>query len=90
MYAGRTEEAIALIEKAMRLNPRYPLGYLVNLGAAYRTAGRYEEAIAIFKRLVIRNPTHGPSHANLVICYAELGRLRRGSRPGSRIHAGPT
>jgi adenylate cyclase len=75
MYAGRPEEAITLIEKAMRLNPRYPLGYLVNLGAAYRTVGRCEEAIAIFKKLAIRNPTHGPSHANLVICYAELGRL---------------
>ena len=74
-YAGRTEEAIALIEKAMRLNPQYPLGYLVNLGAAYRTAGRCEEAIAIFKKLAIRNPTHGPSHANLVICYVELGQL---------------
>ena len=75
MYAGRTEEAIALIEKAMRLNPQYPLGYLVNLGVAYRTAGRCEEAIPIFKKLAIRNPTHGPSHANLVICYVELGQL---------------
>ena len=31
-FAGRPEEAIGLIEKAMRLNPRYPPFYLFVLG----------------------------------------------------------
>jgi len=29
-FAGRPEEAIGLIEKAMRLNPHYPVSYLSN------------------------------------------------------------
>jgi tetratricopeptide (TPR) repeat protein len=69
------EEGIKLSEKAMRLNPRYPPLYLVNLGAAYREAGRCEEALVPLKKVLILNPNFGPAHLNLAACYAELGRL---------------
>ncbi len=39
VFAGRPEEAIELIEKAMRLNPRYPPSYLRRLGFAYHRGG---------------------------------------------------
>ena len=39
-YAGRPEEAIGLVQKAMRLNPRYPFHYLWVLGRAYQLTGR--------------------------------------------------
>jgi adenylate cyclase len=61
-FAGRPEEAIGLIEKAMRLNPRYPFSYLSWLGMAYRLTGRSEEAIAILKVAVTRNPDFLPPH----------------------------
>jgi len=54
--AGRPQEAIGLLEKAMRLNPAYPAHYLFILGLAYHVAGRYEEAIAAAKRAFTRNP----------------------------------
>jgi adenylate cyclase len=73
-FAGRPEEAIGLIEKAMRLNPHYPPSYLFVLGEAYRSTGRYEEAIAAYKRVLTHNSNLIPAHANLAICYAELGR----------------
>ncbi|MBI3801580.1 MAG: adenylate/guanylate cyclase domain-containing protein [Deltaproteobacteria bacterium] len=74
-FAGRPEEAIKLMEQAMRLNPQYPSLYLWNLGVQYRIAERYEEALAPLKKSLTLNPNLFLSHANLAICYAELGRL---------------
>jgi adenylate cyclase len=74
-FAGRPEEGIELIEKAMRLNPHYPPLYLLNLGFAYREEGRYEEALAPLKKVLTLNPNFAPAHWNLAACYAELGRL---------------
>ena len=73
-YAGRAEEGIGLIEKGMRIDPRYPLPYLSYLGHAYRMAGRYEEAIAACKKAVVHNPNYLPAHIFLAATYGELGR----------------
>jgi adenylate cyclase len=73
--AGRPKEAIGLIEEAMRLNPRYPSHYLVNLGIAHLAAGQYDEALIPLKRVLALTPNFAPAHANLAVCYAELGRL---------------
>jgi TolB-like protein/Flp pilus assembly protein TadD len=73
-FAGRPEEAIELIKKAMRLNPRYPYNYLSLLGMAYGLTGRYEEAITTLKTGVTRNPDHLPLHLHLAVSYSELGR----------------
>lgn len=74
-WAGRAEEGIGLIEKAMRLNPRYPPRYLQSLNFAYRLAGRYEEAIAPAKKLLVLNPNFAPAHLQLASRDAHLGRL---------------
>jgi adenylate cyclase len=83
--AGRPEETVSLIEKAMRLNPRYPPWYLVNLGSAYRETGRYEEALAPLKKVLTLNPNFGPAHLNLAACYAELGRLEEARAEGAEV-----
>jgi adenylate cyclase len=59
VWVGRPEEALGLIERAMRLNPRHPPMYLLNLSFAYRIAGRYEEAIIPTKQVLARNPNFG-------------------------------
>ena len=58
----------------MRLNPRYPVWYLLNLGHAYFLAGRYEEAIAALERVLNRNPNFWPAHVYIAASYVELGR----------------
>lgn len=75
-FAGRPEEAIALLEKGMRLNPRapnYPF-YLFELGHAYHWLGQYEKAIAFQKRVLLLNPNEFVAHLELAKMYDELGR----------------
>jgi adenylate cyclase len=72
--AGRPEEAIEAVEKALRLNPHDPFLSLFTLGVAYRMMGRHAEAIASLQRALIRNPDYLPAHANLLVAYSESGQ----------------
>jgi tetratricopeptide (TPR) repeat protein len=48
-YAGRPEEAVPLLEKAMRLNPlsqEHASMVLFRLGIVYSIMGRYEKAVS--------------------------------------------
>jgi TolB-like protein/Flp pilus assembly protein TadD len=69
LFGERTTEAIELIEKAIRLNPRYPFDFPSNLGWAYRLVGRYEEAIAAQKQALLRNPHWLFAHLELLANY---------------------
>jgi adenylate cyclase len=72
-YPGRSEEALGWMEKAMRLNPRYPALYLRILGTAYYWTGRTAEAIAAFERALARNPNWMAAHFFLAFVYSEVG-----------------
>jgi adenylate cyclase len=74
LFTGRPEEVIDLIEKAMRLNPRYPVHYLSFLGMAYGLARQYEKALAALQSVTLRNPNHVPAHLHLLLSYSELGQ----------------
>ena len=74
-WAGRPEETIELVNKAMRLNPMYPTEYLWNLGHAYYLMGRIEEAVETLNRARDRSPEYIPVIAYLAASYAELGRM---------------
>ncbi len=84
-WSGRPEEAIGIIEKAMRLNPKYPPQYLQSLNLAYRLAGRYEEAIAPAKKILVLNPNFMPAHLQLASCYAHLGRLEEARAEATEV-----
>jgi adenylate cyclase len=68
-FAGRPEEALRMVEQAMRLNPRCPPWYLFWLGAAYQMTGRYAEAIATQKEVIRRDPNFIVAHNNLAWSY---------------------
>ena len=72
--AGRPEEAIPMIKKAMRLSPYYPTFYLSQLGGAYLLLGRYEEAITAFRKLICRSPNNMYVRLKLALSYGSLGR----------------
>jgi adenylate cyclase len=73
-YAGGSEEAVDLVKRAMRLNPRYPAYYPMILGLAYYVMGRHEEAIAPLQDSLSRSPQFLTPHVILVGVYHSLGR----------------
>ncbi len=73
-YAGRPDEAIESLEKALRLNPFPPSHYLHNLGRAYRMTGRYEEAIVEFKEALQGAPGSMFATVELITTNSILGR----------------
>jgi len=73
-YTGRAQEAVGLIEKAMRFSPFYPSWYLGILGVSYRVLGRFEDAIAADMKRLARDPTNTLSNFRLAAVYAGMGR----------------
>jgi len=74
IYAGRPGESVGYMERAMRLNPRYPAYYLLWLGRAYRMAGRNEEAVTTLERTKQRMPGNWLASVELVVIHSEAGR----------------
>ena len=76
-YAGRPEEGLVLLKKAMRLCPYPPTYYLSEIGDANYLTGRYEAALTEYKKYLKRQQ-HG-AYARilkhwLIATYMELGR----------------
>ena len=85
-YAGRFDDAIEHIKRAMRLSPYYPAWYLMYLADSYTMVGLYEESIAVNKKLLDRArkdefPVYVP-HLGLAANYILLGQEEKG-----RTHA---
>jgi len=79
-WMWKSEEAITLIKKAMRLQPYYPASYLGFLGSSYYQAGRYEEALTAYKMTLERCQECGEEYIRrinygLIVTYLELGQM---------------
>ena len=72
---GRYEEAITMLEKAMRLNPYPPIWYYANLAGAYRSLERWEEAIQISKNGLEKSPNNYILLLGLTDAYVRTERL---------------
>src|SRR5262245_37287220 len=73
-FAGRPEQALELLEQAMRLDPHYPPVYAMELGFTYNLLGRYEEAIAALKQCLLRDPDFLAAYLHLALAYSERGQ----------------
>jgi tetratricopeptide (TPR) repeat protein len=80
-HAGQSEEAVELLDRAMRLNPFYPDQYLWHLGGAYYNLHRYEEAIRAVESM--QNITEG--RRVLAASYAQLGRLEEARQHARKV-----
>jgi tetratricopeptide (TPR) repeat protein len=79
LFAGRPEEALRMVEQAMRLNPHYSPNYLFELGWAYSLTGRYTEAVATLREFISRSPTHLGGHLTLALSYVQQWAYQQGS-----------
>ena len=73
-YAGRSDEAIPLLKKALRRNPKPESWLLQYLGEAYVMTGRHDEAIAACKEAIKIAPRNTLAHIVLTSAYTLSGR----------------
>ena len=73
-YAGRVDEAIVYLKRAIRLNPFPPWFFYHNLGRCYLQKGQYEDAIMEFKKALQLAPNAFTPHAGSAIAYILLDR----------------
>jgi tetratricopeptide (TPR) repeat protein len=72
--AGRSEEAIPLLQKALRLTPfGGPILYC-EFGLALRNVGRFKEAVSAFKKALQIAPDNILGHILLTATYSIMGR----------------
>jgi TolB-like protein/DNA-binding winged helix-turn-helix (wHTH) protein/Flp pilus assembly protein TadD len=74
-YAGRPEEGLERIQKAMLINPYHPFNYTFHLGQAYFMLERYAEAIDAFMQAIDSNPASERIHVWLAAAYAQSGAI---------------
>ena len=73
MFAGAPDQTVALIEKAVRLNPFYPAYYDIYVGLAYLILGQHHDAIEALNRSIVRNPDSMYAHIYLASSYGHIG-----------------
>jgi Flp pilus assembly protein TadD len=72
--AGRTEEALGLLERARTLAPE-DVNVLNALGFCLAAAGRDEEALGAYGQAVAAEPRFAPPHAGKAVVHEKLGQL---------------
>jgi len=67
---GRSEEALQMVEQAMRRHPLMLDGHLIFIGEAYALTGKLEEAIDPLQRYLTRYPNflgvHLSEHTKII------------------------
>jgi adenylate cyclase len=73
-FAGRPEEAIPHVTKAIRLNPITPGRYFNVIAISYRMIGQYDKAVGYLEKAIQHYPDFLFAHLNLSACYILAGR----------------
>ena len=73
---GRTEEAIAEYDEAIRLDPTFAEAY-TNRGAAYDSLGRPDRAILDYDEAIRFDPQDSVAYFNRGLSYLELGQFQQ-------------
>ena len=81
-YAGRPEEAIPQLKRAMRLSPYHPGWMDAVIGLAFMMTGQYDQAIKAYQEVLAKNELVLFSHERLAAIYALKGDLEN-----ARVHA---
>jgi len=71
---GKAQEAVPILQKVLRLEPKPMNSRLRSLSAALRDSGQYEQAIECIKKAIQSEPDNIVSHLILTSTYAYSGR----------------
>jgi adenylate cyclase len=83
--AARPDEALGLIERALRLNPIPPAWYHNVLGQAYLALRRFDDAVAAFGDCIERAPDFVTCRRFLTATYLEAGRFDDARREAKEV-----
>jgi DNA-binding winged helix-turn-helix (wHTH) protein len=75
VFAGKPLEAQASIDRAIELNPRYPVEFLYILGLVNFNTGQYAKAAAAFEQAIADSPQNHIYYIHLIAAYGHLGQL---------------
>lgn len=73
IFSGKTQEAIEMANKAIRLDPNYAAPYLSSLGLAHFDSKNYGEAADILRRSITINPKDQTPYLILIAAYGQSG-----------------
>jgi tetratricopeptide (TPR) repeat protein len=79
-FAGKSKEAIPVMQKALRLEPIPPDNYLGNLALTYLQAGDCKEAIATCDKVLKRKPDNLVSYIVMSGVYGFCGSREKEAR----------
>ena len=74
-FSGHTDDALAELDIAMRLNPHHPSFYLMMLGRTHFARADYRAAIGPLERAISVSPGFTPARTALTACYVATGRI---------------
>ena len=74
-FSGRPEKAIELLQKAIRLDPLFPVFNSFNLGHAYYLVGNYQDAVTHLREALVHNADFFPARFILIAVFVAMGRL---------------
>ena len=73
LYSCRPQEALPILQKAVRLNPNAEAYNLLFFANALTMTGRFEEAVSVLRKALQRAPDYIPAHLCLVSTYMGMG-----------------
>jgi len=85
VWANRGDEAIDVLQQAIRLDPFHPPNYLERLADAYAGVGNYGRCIEVAERGVALDPDYVGLHVSRAGCYAALGRVEEARAAAAEI-----
>jgi len=85
--SGRSQEAIPMLQKSLRLSPIPVHSQVLGLlASSYSWLGQYEETIATYKKVLqIYGPDHLIAHIGLAVTYALMGRENEARAEGAEV-----
>lgn len=87
LLAGRSGEAISVLEDVLRFDPHPVPTVFFSLGLAYYLNERYSDAIAILEAAIGRHPQHRSLYVALAAAYGETGRLDHAKRVAANLRS---
>ncbi len=76
LWAGQVDDAIAALQKSLRLDNTSIRNAWMHLGMAYYLKRNYEQALETLEKGVVKNPDFVGYHIILAATYAQLDRIQ--------------